>query len=337
MLIDSPIGTAEERASGVIWPGHWHEVNSYLAYYEIQPGIWNYHTGADLVMHWPDFNSIVDQPLYAIADGKVIFSGFGSGTWGWLVVIEHTDAHGNLFYSRTAHGDYKKLSPVKTGDTVFRGQELIPLGDAQSPTYPNGAFAYHCHFDISTTQAMKVNPADWPGTDKARVLRDYVDPKTFIVKMKAQEQLKTVNLELGNKVNLYAGPGLTYAVQHGFKAGMPIDVDDQSAVFDTATGLTFYPTPADGYVEASSVGLPELTGVIVPPPPPIVYRYVNTPGSVLVLRQTGETTGTKITTIPHGTKVTLLTPANANGYDQISVGTLTGFGADAYLSTTVPQ
>jgi hypothetical protein len=35
MPFSAPIGTEEERASGKIWPGRWHDANPYLSHYSL--------------------------------------------------------------------------------------------------------------------------------------------------------------------------------------------------------------------------------------------------------------------------------------------------------------
>jgi hypothetical protein len=39
-------------------------------------------------------------------------------------------------------------------------------------------YAYHLHYDVAVIDLGK-NPADWPGDDQGRVMRDYLDPLAF--------------------------------------------------------------------------------------------------------------------------------------------------------------
>ena len=63
-----------------IWGGTWVNVNPYLSWYEIAPGVMNYHTGADLNNNKPVWNADYHSPVFAVCDGEVIFSGAGDGT-----------------------------------------------------------------------------------------------------------------------------------------------------------------------------------------------------------------------------------------------------------------
>jgi len=181
LVCDWPIGTPAERAAAQDrLPGSWISANGYLAWYRIgytkdgEP-IMNWHTGADLNNNAPVFNTDYHSPIYAIADGRVVYAGIGGGTWGHIIVIEHIPGQ---LYSRVGHIE-KPL--VKTGDSVIMGQQIASVGNG------DGAYigAEHLHFDISTTARLRDIPNDWPGVDKSRAMRDYVDPIAFIVQHKA--------------------------------------------------------------------------------------------------------------------------------------------------------
>src|ERR1043166_3198315 len=90
MKIDWPVGLPEERvASNGQIPGHWVNSNPFANWYQIAPGVWNYHDGVDLNLNTPDWNADWHKPVYAMAAGAVTFSGIGGGSWGNIIVIEH--------------------------------------------------------------------------------------------------------------------------------------------------------------------------------------------------------------------------------------------------------
>lgn len=168
-IFDAPVGTAEERAGAKLWPGAWFDATGYAVRYEIKPGVWNYHTGADLNL--PAYAD-VKAAVYAMADGLVVFVGTGFGTWGKLVVIRHTLEDGSFVWARHAHlGD----QAVKMGQAIKRGDPIGTVGDFA----PIGPAGDHHHVDIARIDLGQA-PNDWPGTDKDRVLRDYYDPLQFI-------------------------------------------------------------------------------------------------------------------------------------------------------------
>lgn len=146
----------------------WVDSNPYgTLYTNPSTGNQSYHTGADLNKNDPVHDSDRDQPVMAVSDGVVTCAGHYP-VWGSIVVVKHCDG---TVYSR--YGHLYNLR-VHAGDVVSAGRILGTVGrdELDGP--------YHLHFDISTTDALLVNPADWPGMDLARVSKDYVDPIKFI-------------------------------------------------------------------------------------------------------------------------------------------------------------
>jgi murein DD-endopeptidase MepM/ murein hydrolase activator NlpD len=166
---DSPVGTQAERGSGFVPPGDWYSHNNYGNYYQLKPGVFAYHTGADLVL-WPGGGA--HEPISATANGLVTFAKrVPNSTWGNVIVVGHTLDDGSEVYSRYGHVEEML---VKAGDEVQRGDRIASEGNAF------GQFAFHLHFDISPTKRLLQYPQDWPGLDRERLRRDYVDPLVFI-------------------------------------------------------------------------------------------------------------------------------------------------------------
>lgn len=165
----SPVGTDAERASGVIWPGQWFDATGYATWYEIRPGVTQAHTGSDLNLNSPTWDSDRGMPVHAASDGVVTYARLvpSPSTWGRLVVIDH----GHGVCTRYAH---MATMLVSEGDTVACGDIIGTIGGAAY------GLANHLHFDISVNGRLLTHPTDWPGTDRARVLRDYADPKAFL-------------------------------------------------------------------------------------------------------------------------------------------------------------
>ncbi|MFP4324192.1 MAG: peptidoglycan DD-metalloendopeptidase family protein, partial [Anaerolineales bacterium] len=169
---DPPIGTQAERTSDEVWPGHWIDATGYAVRYFRGTPAEAYHTGADLNLNRPYFDADRDAPIYAAADGTVIFSGRLPG-WGWIINVRHDPlvSTGEVVYTRYAHVNDAR---VEIGDRVVRGQQIANVGNAE------GNFAYHLHFDVVTTDVLERNPGDWPKLNLNRVLANYVDPQAYI-------------------------------------------------------------------------------------------------------------------------------------------------------------
>jgi murein DD-endopeptidase MepM/ murein hydrolase activator NlpD len=124
-----------------------------------RPEDWMYHAAEDY--HLP-----AGEPVYAIADGEVAFSG-RMGGYGWLVIVDHPQFN---LYSLYGH-----LSPsrwqIDRGE-VIRGELLGYLGDpdenggsAENPLQP------HLHFGIRAGQR-----ADYPGHGAWRWMAGWIRP-----------------------------------------------------------------------------------------------------------------------------------------------------------------
>lgn len=211
MKVDWPVGTVEERAAanGKI-PGYWINSNPFANWYQIAPGVWNYHDGVDLNLNMPTWNADWHKPIYAMADGIVTFAGIGGGSWGNIIVIEHTDDSGNHFYSRCGH--VEKMI-VTAGDVLTIGQQIAQVGDANG--YYRGVGA-HLHFNICVTDMLKKRPNHWSGPDKNTLLANYVDPVKFIADHGTQTSPGPIPVEI---LIVKAAAGLRLRSQPHLTAG----------------------------------------------------------------------------------------------------------------------
>jgi murein DD-endopeptidase MepM/ murein hydrolase activator NlpD len=168
---DAPVGTPDERRGAELWPGQWVDANSFGNYYRLRNS-YNYHTGADLNLNKPQWDTDRGKPVYAVASGTVTFSG-RVRNWGNIVIVRHDplEIGGAHIYSRSAH--LGRLD-VERGQRVQRGQQIGTVGQDEY----NGPF--HLHFDLSPTEVLFNDPGDWPGLDRRRLVRDYIAPKDYI-------------------------------------------------------------------------------------------------------------------------------------------------------------
>lgn len=168
---DPPIGTEAERAGAKVWPGRWEDANQFGHKYEL-----GYHTGADLNLNKPTHNLDKGKPVYAAADGQVIYARELGGAWQSLVVIKHDPLPDDKpVYTRYGHMD----DFIAEGTFVTRGQQIGKVGRYQEPTHPKSNF--HLHFDVSRTNVLETNPQHWPGNSQSELFTHYVDPKEFIL------------------------------------------------------------------------------------------------------------------------------------------------------------
>lgn len=109
-------------------------------------GVYSFHKGIDLI------TNETDAPIYATADGTVVYSGVANG-YGNYIVIQHDDTT----FSGYGHN---KTNQVKVGDTVKTGQQIAIMGTTGEST------GVHLHFEI-----MKNTTDFWSG---------YVDPAPLL-------------------------------------------------------------------------------------------------------------------------------------------------------------
>ncbi len=97
-------------------------------------------------------------PVYAMTDGKVVYSG-RMGGYGWLVIVNHPDLN---LYSLYGHLSPSRWS-IRRGDEVAKGSLLGYLGDE----YENGGsrkdpLVPHLHFGIRVGQMFEYpGKGDW--------------------------------------------------------------------------------------------------------------------------------------------------------------------------------
>ncbi len=124
---EAPAGTPVIGA-GLVWPTDQKRINQY---FKVR------HPGLDI-------NGNLQNVTYAVDDGIVTFSGWNSGGYGNMILIDH----GNGMITRYAH--HSKLY-VKVGDQVTKGQVIGQIGSTGRSTGP------HLHFEIYVN-GRRINP-----------------------------------------------------------------------------------------------------------------------------------------------------------------------------------
>ena len=87
-----------------------------------------------------DIGGSTGDPVYAAADGIVIYSAFNTGGYGNMIMIDHgLNSEGVKIVTLYAHGD-KLLKNV--GETVKQGDIIMEMGSTGNSTGP------HVHFEV---------------------------------------------------------------------------------------------------------------------------------------------------------------------------------------------
>jgi hypothetical protein len=167
MAFQVPIGTQEERESGIVWPGRWNDATPYLTSYSL-----GYHTGADLNLNHPHWDADRHKEVRAMGPGQVTYARlYSTQYWGNIIVIDHGTVDGSPLFSRYGHVENIR---VAANQMVNLGDHIADVGNGE------GLFPYHLHFDISKTEILRTRPGHWPGTNISLVRAHYVNPQEWL-------------------------------------------------------------------------------------------------------------------------------------------------------------
>jgi len=130
---------------------------------------WNGRGGGD---------SDLGDPIYAIADGVVMFAYQLRGGWGRCVLIRHAYRDlksGKVKFIDSQYAHLLSMS-VKKGDFVKRGQQIGKMGGNA------GMYPVHLHFEMRHNLSIGMQRNSVP-----RSMTNWVDPTVFI---RAHRRLK---------------------------------------------------------------------------------------------------------------------------------------------------
>jgi len=129
----TPSPAASSSSSRLLWPTSARRITQYYKYG---------HAGLDIA-------GPVGTPIYAADGGVVMTSGWNSGGYGYMILIDH----GNGLYTRYGHSS--RLL-VQKGDRVNRGDVISLMGSTGRSTGP------HLHFEVLVGGIYsRVNPLDY--------------------------------------------------------------------------------------------------------------------------------------------------------------------------------
>lgn len=123
---------------------------------------WNKNSGG---------NTDCGEPVFAIADGRIVYAEHGGPGWGNVLIIEHARKDGSKV--RSLYGHLSKIER-STGDVRLR-EKIGEVGNA------DGRYACHLHFEIRTEDCPMWNE---PGPGYSPNRKGWIDPSDFIDKMR---------------------------------------------------------------------------------------------------------------------------------------------------------
>ena len=126
-----------------------------------------YHSGDDLNGIGGQ-NSDLGDPVFAAANGLVIYSGEPSAGWGKVIILAHRATDGNLYHSMYAH---LHESHVFQEQLISRGEQIGTVGNA------GGAYYAHLHFEMRLAEGITPFYNGYPLT-----YYDRIDPTGAILK-----------------------------------------------------------------------------------------------------------------------------------------------------------
>jgi Peptidase family M23 len=127
----------------------------------------NHHLGDDLNGIGGE-NSDLGDPIYAIADGRVLLARDGGPGWGNVIIVLHAYMeNGERKYVQSYYGHVESML-VRPGEDVGRGQQIATVGTA------GGRYFAHLHFE------MREFVTPFIGAGYRENTRGWLDPTGFI-------------------------------------------------------------------------------------------------------------------------------------------------------------
>lgn len=146
---DSPMGT---QNGGFVYNAQ--------KFWEMNVKRGGHHTGDDL-NGIGGMNTDLGDPVYAAADGLVVYGANPSPGWGNILIVAHRTTDGRMLHSMYAHL-LKRL--VVPGMIVSRGQKIAEVGTA------DGMYPAHLHFEMRESDGADI------GAGYAMVTLNRLDP-----------------------------------------------------------------------------------------------------------------------------------------------------------------
>ena len=105
-------------------------------------------------------NTDKGDPVHAVADGLVVYTGTPSPSWGKVVILAHKLPDGQIIQSFYAH---LLSSQVRYGQLIAQGKVLGQVGDA------GGTYLAHLHFELMGGSSVQAGDAGYGDTIENRL------------------------------------------------------------------------------------------------------------------------------------------------------------------------
>lgn len=125
-----------------------------------------YHTGDD-INGIGGMDSDLGDPVFAAANGIVIYRGEPSHGWGNTLILAHRSADGDIHQLMYAH---LQKSSVAVGELVAMGEKIGTVGNA------NGNYPAHLHLELRHTSGV------WIGSGYVQEGTEHLNPDLVINK-----------------------------------------------------------------------------------------------------------------------------------------------------------
>ncbi|MGZ5003199.1 MAG: M23 family metallopeptidase [Chthoniobacterales bacterium] len=135
--------------------------------YNAQPFTQDRHLGDDLNGIGGE-NSDMNDPVFAVADGRVLFAAEAGPGWGNVVIVLHAyDENGARRFVQSFYAHLEKIL-VRPKQDVRRGEQIATIGNA------NGRYWAHLHFEMREFITPFIGPGYREDT------RGWINPSEFI-------------------------------------------------------------------------------------------------------------------------------------------------------------
>lgn len=152
-----PVGEKEFVTEKNDWRDNWYNAQDFGENRHLGED-WNKTTGG---------NTDCGEPVFATADGKIIFAENAGEGWGNVIIVEHVAEDGTKIQS--LYGHLETIS--KTSGDVKRREQIGTIGGA------NGRYPCHLHFEIRWSECPMWNKTGGGYSDEKH---GWIDPSEFI-------------------------------------------------------------------------------------------------------------------------------------------------------------
>ena len=155
----SPVGEKDHVTERNDWWDYWYNAQDFGENRHLGED-WNKTTGGD---------TDCGDPVFAAADGEIVFAADSGPGWGNVIMIEHAAPDGTKL--RSLYGHLQTVE--RSSGSVRRRERIGTVGSA------NGRYKCHLHFEIKWIDCPMWNEVG-PGYSNER--KGWIDPSEFIEK-----------------------------------------------------------------------------------------------------------------------------------------------------------